>query len=340
MGGQDGAELAATALHSRLAKYDKNFRPGYGEPPLQVAVRLLQLAVEDDNEVRIQLSVSWQDLRLAHQVEGVQEIRLVADRASDIWQPELVIGKGLHGVSSLLLRPNGGVELTTRVETHLNCVPPLLSPLYPQVCSLTIETVCNDPTSVAISWMPDPPLFSPSPSHLEVLAYRQISSSPSSLSISLLTQRSFPHLLLKSYLPYLLHLLPSLLSLFLPPSLPCPRLLLSLLPLLLLLHSFQNTSHPPLLYSLGCLTIGLLLLIYTVLIILLHEGEGNQRNGQVRENVGRCRCRGRPRELDLVGKVVFPVLVLIFNLVYFNSAFKGSDEYDGFTFLNSTNGEL
>ena len=41
-----------------------------------------------------------------------------------------------------------------------------------------------------------------------------------------------------------------------------------------------------------------------------------------------------------VGRVLFPVLVLIFNLVYFNSAFKGSDEYDGFTFLNSTNGEL
>ena len=73
--GQDGAELAATALHSRLAKYDKNFRPGYGGPPLQVAVGLLQLAVEGDDEVRIQLSVSWQDLRLAHQVEGVQQIR-------------------------------------------------------------------------------------------------------------------------------------------------------------------------------------------------------------------------------------------------------------------------
>ena len=45
-----------------------------------------------------------------------------------------------------------------------------------------------------------------------------------------------------------------------------------------------------------------------------------------------------------VARVVFPVLVLIFNLVYFNyyfnSAFEGSDEYDGFTFLNSTNGEL
>ena len=29
--GQDGAELAATALHSRLAKYDSNFRLGYGQ---------------------------------------------------------------------------------------------------------------------------------------------------------------------------------------------------------------------------------------------------------------------------------------------------------------------
>ena len=41
-----------------------------------------------------------------------------------------------------------------------------------------------------------------------------------------------------------------------------------------------------------------------------------------------------------VARVVFPVLVLVFNLVYFTSALKGSDEYDGFTFLNSTSGEL
>ena len=72
--GQDGAELAATALHSRLAKYDRNFRPGYGGLPLQVGVGLRQLAVDGD-EVRIQLGVTWQDLRLAHEVEGVQEIR-------------------------------------------------------------------------------------------------------------------------------------------------------------------------------------------------------------------------------------------------------------------------
>ena len=72
--GQDGAELAATALHSRLAKYDRNFRPGYGGLPLQVGVGLRQLAVDGD-EVGIQLGVTWQDLRLAHEVEGVQEIR-------------------------------------------------------------------------------------------------------------------------------------------------------------------------------------------------------------------------------------------------------------------------
>ena len=130
--------------------------------------------------------------------------------------------------------------------------------------------------------MLDPPVFSPSPPHLNVLAYRQSSASSSPLlTISLLTQLSFPPLLLKYYLSYLFLLLPSLLSLFLPPSLYSPRLLLSLLPLLLLLHSLQNTEHPPLLFNLGCLTSSLILLIYSVVIILLHEGEANQRNGQL-----------------------------------------------------------
>ena len=78
--GQDGAELAATALHSRLAKYDKNFRPGYGGPPVEVGVRVRQLAVEV-GEVRIQLDVTWQDLRLAHEVEGVKEIRFAMNSA-------------------------------------------------------------------------------------------------------------------------------------------------------------------------------------------------------------------------------------------------------------------
>ena len=73
--GQDGAELAANALHSRLAKYDSNFRPGYGGPPLEVAVRVRQLTFVESGEVRIQLGVAWQDLRLAHEVEGVEEIR-------------------------------------------------------------------------------------------------------------------------------------------------------------------------------------------------------------------------------------------------------------------------
>ena len=72
--GQDGAELAATTLHSRLAKYDRNFRPGYGGPPVEVGVRVRQLAIEG-GEVRIQLGVTWQDLRLAHEVDGVKEIR-------------------------------------------------------------------------------------------------------------------------------------------------------------------------------------------------------------------------------------------------------------------------
>ena len=83
--GQDGAELAATALHSRLAKYDRNFRPGYGGLPLQVGVGLRQLAVEGD-EVRIQLSITWQDLRLAHEVEGVQEIRFPIISLLFSWQ--------------------------------------------------------------------------------------------------------------------------------------------------------------------------------------------------------------------------------------------------------------
>ena len=72
---QDGAELAANALHSRLAKYDRNFRPGYGGPPLEVSVRVRQLTFVESGEVRIQLGVTWQDLRLAHEVEGVEEIR-------------------------------------------------------------------------------------------------------------------------------------------------------------------------------------------------------------------------------------------------------------------------
>ena len=73
--GQDAAELAATALHSRLAKYDRNFRPGYGGPPLEVAVRVRQLTAVESGEVTIQLGVTWQDLRLAHEVEDVEEIR-------------------------------------------------------------------------------------------------------------------------------------------------------------------------------------------------------------------------------------------------------------------------
>ena len=71
---QDGAELAATALHSRLAKYDRNFRPGYGGPPVQVLVELRELALLQKDKVKIRLVLSWQDLRLAYEVEGVEEI--------------------------------------------------------------------------------------------------------------------------------------------------------------------------------------------------------------------------------------------------------------------------
>ena len=73
--GQEPVEVAASALYSRLAKYDRNFRPGYGGPPLEVEVGLLQLSVVNGDQVRIQLDVTWQDLRLAHEVEGVKEIR-------------------------------------------------------------------------------------------------------------------------------------------------------------------------------------------------------------------------------------------------------------------------
>merc|ERR1712130_731577 len=245
---QGGAELAANALHSRLAKYDRNFRPGYGGPPLEVSVRVRQLTFIENGDVRIQLGVTWQDLRLAHEVEGVEEIRRFGDRASEIWQPELVIGAGLQGVSSLMLRSNGEVELTTRAGTPLSCIPSLFSPLYPQACSLTVETLHDDPTSVVLSWTPHPPVISSgSPPHLNVLAFRQSSASPSSqLTISVLTQVSFLPLFLTSYLSHLLLLLLSLLSLFLPPSLSSPRLLLSLLPLLLLAKHQETSSslHP------------------------------------------------------------------------------------------------
>ena len=153
--------------------------------------------------------------------------------------------------------------------------------VIPQACSLNIETLYNDPTSVVLSWTSDPPSFSRSSSDLKILAYRQSSNSPSSLNISILTQRSFPPLLLNFYLLYLFLLLPPLLSIFLPPSLPSPRLLLSLLPLLLHLHSLQNTKHPPLLFSLACVISNLLLLTYSVVVILLHEGEASQLHGQL-----------------------------------------------------------
>ena len=72
--GQEPAEVAASALHSRLAKYDRNFRPGYGGPPVQVLVELRELAFLQKDKVKIRLVLSWQDLRLAYEVEGVEEI--------------------------------------------------------------------------------------------------------------------------------------------------------------------------------------------------------------------------------------------------------------------------
>merc|ERR1712004_834256 len=134
-------------------------------------------------------------------------------------------------------------------------------------------------------------------------------------------------LLLKSYLSYIFLLLPPLFSLLLPTSLSNHRLLLSLLPFLFLLHLQHSMQNANLLFALGSLVFSLLLLFSNVLLIVFNEGEGSHQSGQVREDVGGCsRLRDMSANLDQVAKVVFPVLVLIFYLVYFSTALNFSQE--------------
>jgi len=265
-----------------------------------------------------------------------------------------VIGEALDSFSSLLLRPDGQVEQTIRATTGLTCDLPLLSPLYPQVCSLTFDSLCNDEESVVLSWGNYSTEFLPTPPHLSLLAHRLSSTSTSKITVSLLTKMSFMPLLLKSYLSYIFLLLPPLLSLLLPTSLSNHRLLLCLLPFLLLLHLQHSMQNTNLLFALGSLVFSLLLFFCNILLIVFNEGEAGHQSGQVivfvellmmgrtktqvREDLGGCsRLRDKSANLDQVAKVVFPVLVLIFCLVYFSTALNYSQEqYAGFIFLNKS----
>merc|ERR1712107_547221 len=153
--------------------------------------------LEEGKEELVQLEKRNVELRAKHQAK-LEEVmrwrsmvmlvvagkkRLVGDRANGIWHPELVIGEALDSFSSLLLRPDGQVEQTIRTTTGLTCDLPLLSPLYPQVCSLTFDSLCNDEEYVVLSWGNYSTEFLPTPPNLSLLAHRLSSTSPSKITV-------------------------------------------------------------------------------------------------------------------------------------------------------------
>jgi len=347
-------EAVFNILHSKLAKYNKNIRPG-GAEPVQVEVSLVISSLEEVSEKTMDFTTSilfkqsWNDERLIYEeAEGdLQSFLLGLDMAQRIWVPDTVFKNEKTGIvpklKSIRIKQNGSVSMVQQMRGQFSCPMDFSSfPYDRQNCSIWIKSSAHSLTDFRYKWKQEDnssalqfgstegiPQWSILGSSLHLMEEGEI------LAGDIFLERVTEHWLLSVYLPAGLLTVITMLTCWLPREETTSRLMVCLFSLgfLLVLHKDSMVLLPKIsylrtldIYLTVCYTMVLLCLVETVVARSLKIGEecGNleKKEPGVREVKSKVmevlRYCSPMCGLETCCRLSFPLVFLFFNVAYWN----------------------
>lgn len=364
-GGVEAVNLTVL-LDQLVVGYDKRVRPNYGGIPVTVGVSLYVLSVQELSEQSMDFTIDmyfrqfWHDPRLAFERRpGLDKLVLGADFDKSIWVPDTFFvneravqeHKSPSDNKFLRILHTGEVLLSNRLTVKATCPLDLqLFPMDRQLCTLEIESFGFTMSDLRYRWQdgmksvqmsPDVslPLFNVYGHRQRIIEASLSSGNYSRLLVDVAFERALGHYVLQVYIPACFLVMISWLSFWLSKEEPTARIVLSAVPVFIIsiLSASVNINLPKISYTksidifLGfCFLMNFLSLVqgvsvtYLARMIQLRKKKAKAIDDQkvLKDDI----CGLKPCYLDWLCRLIFPVVFVLFNVVYWAYSLQASME--------------
>lgn len=374
-------QLQKFTLDKILRNYDPNLRPhmiGSADSPTQVSVNIFISDIFDVSDSKMEYVIQmylrevWIDPRLRYpDPEGIlQSIPLGA--YSKIWTPDVFFNERdgkFHNVQKTnrfaRVFTNGKVSFNSRLTMKMHC--PMNFKYFPfdrQMCSFELESYGFETKAMTLSWSDGNPLQVNTELHISnfILEYfdtgycdKATRFGHGCLSVKLQIKRQYGYFLTQIFIPFLILVAVSWLSLWLDAR--AVTLRLSLIMILLFMMMFLAIGVQPLLPAASytkAIDIWIAVSISLVFACLLqfilvnqlarrerrvrisenhvsknggcNTGEGNKMI-KVKNIMEKCSNTNIPlsKKIDFLCRVLFPIAFVIFNCIFWFTYIRGRD---------------
>lgn len=261
---EDSQSKASAQVLMKLANTDSAIRPSMSNEPTRVKVQTYIRNMDvDDVNMRVLLDItyrmSWNDHRLAYNVEGVKSVVVFNPKMA--WLPDAFFKNALttqyesvHPESYLRVYTNGDLIYSTRLGVNLKC--PMNLRRFPhdsQECHMRIASYgyttndlileWNEAQSIAVSQSLHGGRFSLEKFETDNCHSKTATGEYSCVSVTLVVRRDFETYLLEWYLPTIFLIIVAWFSFFIPFEQFLGRLLLTLIPLIALASFTHTFTH-------------------------------------------------------------------------------------------------
>uniref|UniRef100_A0A2L2Y9C3 Putative glutamate-activated chloride channel n=2 Tax=Parasteatoda tepidariorum TaxID=114398 RepID=A0A2L2Y9C3_PARTP len=372
--------LKKSHLDKMLRNYDANLRPhmiGSEAAPTKVRVHINIIDIFDisdlkmDYVIQLYLKEHWEDPRLRYpDPEGIiQSIPLSS--ISKIWTPDLFFNERegkFHQVqrSNRFARifNNGKVVFSSRITLKMHC--PMNFKYFPfdrQICSSELESYGFEKNEVSLKWTDGTPIVVNSKLHITNFVLedfttgycdKPLNGNYGCLLLKLQIKRQYGFYLTQVFVPYVILVAVSWLSLWLDAKAVILRL--SLIFVLLFMMFIVNLQIQPLIpaapytKAIDIWISVCIALVFTALLqfILVNQLARRERRVRISENHvaknGGCKRSSKKsykvqnilencshhqiplsKRIDFICRVLFPVAFVIFNCIFWFTYIKGRD---------------
>lgn len=373
-------QLKKHTLDKMLRNYDPNLRPhiiGSADSPTQISVNIFITDIFDVSDTKMEYVIQmylreiWLDPRLRFpDPEGILQ-SIPVSSFQRIWTPDLFFNERdgkFHNVqrSNRFARifANGKVSFNSRLTMKMHC--PMNFKYFPfdrQICAFELESFGFETKDVSLRWIDGSPIQVNSKLHISNFILEAFDAAycdkatifgNGCLSVKLQIKRQYGYYLTQIFIPFLILVAVSWLSLWLDAR--AVTLRLSLIVILLFMMMFLAVSVQPLLPSASytkaidiwiavCLSLVFACLLQFILVNQLARRErrvrisgshvaknggcnaGEIKMSKVKNIIEKCSNNHIPlsKKIDFLCRVLFPVAFVIFNCIFWFTYIRGRD---------------
>lgn len=291
----------------------------------------------------------WRDERLIYDdFEGKLKYLTLVD-TQKVWMPDLFFNNEREGHIHTLITPNmyirifpnGQVLYSSRLSLTLSCPMDLrMFPMDKQTCSLGMVSYGYQKDDIILRWKDEKEVQVKSDMKLPKFFLQGFETGTcdsitntgeySCLKVNLFFKRDFSFYLIQIYIPCCMLIIVSWVSFWLDPGAAPARVSLGITTLLTMATQTNsvNNSLPPVSYTKAidvwqgaCMCFVFSALLEYALVNTLARSDKKRAERRSREEQSEEHSTKRPpinrsKRIDVVSRVLFPVLFLLFNVVY------------------------